>query len=685
MIHTRRKQMANQKSNFMKMARERADHLKKEIRKNDELYYKHSAPEISDAKYDALVQELKDIEQVYPELITSDSPTQTVGSDLGDLGLGRDNHKVPMLSISNAYNNEDLYDFNHFIKKQLLIPQSVNLEFIIEMKIDGASISLTYEGGKLIKALTRGDGTKGEDVTANALVIEDIPNTIPFKGLIEIRGEIYCSKLHFEKMNKEREAAGQHPFANPRNTASGSLKLLDPEVVKERKLRCFAYAVGECPRDFFTTQEDLIKVYRDWGFKTEPNYVIVSNIDSVPDEIKKLEPLRYALDYDIDGLVIKLNDRTLQERLGTRQKSPKWAVAWKFTTEKKETVLESVEWQVGRTGVVTPVANFKTVLVSGTKVSRATLHNIQEIDSLGLKIGDTILVEKAAEIIPKVVSVNLAMRDGSETGIKIPTHCPCCGYELEKEDSYIKCCNDFCKDQLHRKIEHFASRKAMDIDSLGEKTISLLIEKDLIQDFSSLYSLTYEDILGLDGFKEKSARKLYDSIQKSKRMPLAKFLYALGINGIGETIAADIAAEFETLDACMEATISQLMEISGIGDESSSSFYVYFRDPIVKIMMFDFVTNGLDIMNDTTKKDREARRDDRFADKTFVLTGDLGFMTREAAEREIELRGGRTSGSVSKKTHCVIVGENPGSKSKKAKELCIMVITAETFKEMIGK
>lgn len=670
-------------------SQERAEHLRREIARHDDLYYKKASPEISDAQYDALVRELSEIEAQHPDVVVASSPTQNVGSDL-DGGFTQMTHKAPMLSIANCYNEEEFQAFDAQVRRELGL--SCDVIYAVELKIDGASISITYENGMLKNAVTRGDGAKGDDVTENVLTIPQIPRVIPgMKGTVEVRGEIYCPKSVFAALNVERAAAGKPLFANPRNTASGSLKQRDPKEAAKRRLAAIFYTVGYVSDDanLPQTQDGLLDYFRSVGLPTsdaEQKMILASGVSGVMDRVAFWESYRKTLDYETDGLVVKVNDRQRQNILGLRSKSPRWAVAWKYSAEQQETKVESVAWQVGRTGAVTPVANLAPVMLSGTTVRRATLHNPNEIQRLGLRVGDTVLAEKAAEIIPRVVSVVIEKRTGEERDIQIPSHCPSCSEPLciNPDEAVLRCTNVLCPAQAHEKIEHFGSRHAMEIEGLGEKIVGQLIESGLIRDVSDLYVLTEAQLVA-NGFGKRSAQKLVQAISNSKLRPLARFLYALGIRNVGEGTSSDLAKHFSTFEAVRAATREDLRSVSGIGDEIADSLIAFFSDKKQQVIVDLLLEHGVAPEADRSKEIAAANRDETFADKTFVFTGELSGMGRAAAEREVQKRGGRTSGSVSKNTYCVVVGDTPGSKFTKAKALGVMIWTEEQFMDALNK
>lgn len=660
---------------------ERIEELRRLISHHDDLYYRRAAPEISDREYDALVRELAELEGQNPALARPDSPTQQVGSDLTE-GFVTVPHRLPMLSIANTYDAGELRDFDRRVREGLGIEEPI--DYAVELKIDGVAVAITYEDGRMVQALTRGDGTKGDDVTRNVRTIRSIPHQLAGRqrGVLEVRGEIFYPRAAFERMNEEREAAGMKTFANPRNAAAGTLKLLDTAEVATRPLDCFIHSHGYTDRrDLPATHDALLALYRDLGLPINPETVVVRGIDAVLDQVARWETARHALGYDTDGLVIKVNRLDWRELLGATAKSPRWVVAYKFGAQQAESTLESVDWQVGRTGAVTPVANLSPVKLAGTTVRRATLHNVDELERLGLMLGDRVLVEKGGEVIPKVVRALAESRTGAEQPIAIPTHCPSCGSALVRleDEVALRCINSACPAQVLERIRHYASRHAMDIEGLAEKIIEQLSEAGLVRRIPDLYRLTQEQLLTLEGFKEKRSRNLVEAIDRSRRQTLARFLFALGIRFVGTTTAADLARHFRTLEAVRAADLETLVAVEGVGDKVAASVRSFWDTPENAAMVDELLELGVAPQPDTSAVERQATRDEAFAGKTFVLTGELATMTRDAAKAEIERRGGKVSSTVSKKTNAVIAGASPGSKLAKARELGVAVWTEEEF------
>lgn len=666
--------------------RRRAEHLREEIRRHDRLYYEEAAPEISDREYDALVRELDEIEQRHPELRTDDSPIRHVAGAPTE-GFATVRHAVPMLSISNTYNAEELREWDARNRKG--IGTAKPIEYVVELKIDGVAVSLRYEGGRFVLGATRGDGTFGDDITANLRTLRDIPARITVPrgaSVLEVRGEVYFPRKAFEKMNKERTERGEPAFANPRNSAAGTLKLLDSSLVAKRPLAMFAYSVGESDFPLPKTHWELLDYLKELGFPVNPKRQLCASIDEVIDATVEWEEERRTLDYDTDGLVVKVNRRDWQAALGATSRSPRALVAYKFSAEQGQSRLLEVQWGVGRTGAVTPVAIMEPVLLAGTTVKRATLHNLDELERLGIRVGDSIIVEKGGDIIPKVVRVLDSLRTGKEKKIAIPRHCPSCGSELERPEGEValRCLNAACPAQVRERIQHYAGRHAMDIDGLGEKIVDQLVENDLVRDVSDLYLLEVEPLAGLERFGEKSARNLVRAIEESRTRPLARFLFALGMRFVGETSARDLARAFGTLDGFLAAGRDSLVAIEGIGEKVADEIVDFLSKKQNRELIERLRERGVNPEPDRSAAERAVHRSDAFDGKTFVLTGELSAMARNEAKEQIEKRGGKVTGSVSKKTDVVVVGDSPGSKYAKAQELGIETWDEKTFLKKLG-
>ncbi len=663
---------------------EEAARLRAEIARHDELYFRHARPEISDREYDALVARLRAIEAERPELAPPDSPTRRPGSDRSE-GFQSERHLRPMLSMDNTYSVEDVLAFDTRCRKGLaLTPADPPIAYVVELKIDGVGGSLVYEDGRLLRGLTRGDGTRGDVITANLLTLGDIPRElkVPAPGLIEVRGEVYLERADFDRLNRERAARGEETYANPRNTAAGTLKQLDPKLVAERPLRMFAYALGgttqfEPPPTHF----ELLQWLHDAGLRVEPQRSLVSGPDGIARAVAHWDAARHKLPFETDGLVIKVNRRDWQERLGATTKAPRWAVAYKFSAEVAETTLRAVTWQVGRTGRVTPVAELDPVQLAGTEVRRASLHNMSQIAALGVRLGARVLVMKAGEIIPQVTGVAPG-QEGVGESIPPPAACPSCGAPLvEESDKAILCVNAACPAQIAEKLVHFSSRRAMDIEGLGDKTVAQLVAEGRIRDFASIYELDEPKLRGLEGFADRSIELLLAGIERSKGRPLAAFIHALGIPNVGESTAADLARHFVSLGRMRAATREDFLAVHGIGEVTAESLAGFFGLPENRDQLDRLWALGV---RPPDAEPAPAAAHAGFAGRTFVLTGELGGMTREEAKALIEERGGRVSGSVSRKTSVVIAGEAAGGKLAKAKELGVEVWDEATFRDRLA-
>lgn len=663
-------------------AGERIKQLRRELEEHNYRYYVLSQPVITDFEYDMMINELEALEKKFPEFQSDTSPTRHVGSDLTNEFV-QASHTYPMLSLGNTYNEAELRDFDSRIRK--IIPQGV--EYVCELKFDGASISLIYRDGALKQAITRGDGTVGDDVTTNVKTIKSIPwklNKQDLKGEYVVRGEILMPRAVFNKLNEERIAAGLAPFANPRNAASGTLKILDPKVVASRSLDCMVYFVlGE--KLPFTTHYQNLTTASSWGFHVADSLRLCSNIDKVLEFINSWEEKRKTLPYDTDGVVIKVNSLTQQEELGFTAKSPRWAIAYKYKPEEASTRLLSVSFQVGRTGNITPVANLEPVLLSGSTVKRATLHNADQIALLDLHYNDTVFVEKGGEIIPKITGVDKTKREPGTKPVEFISNCPECETPLVKNEGEANhSCPNYlhCPPQIKGRIEHFVSRKAMNIDGLGEETIDLLFSKNLVTDISDLYSLSAEQLIPLDRMGEKSAANIISGIENSKEIPYSRVLFALGIRHVGETVAKTIASRFRTIDDLANALPEQLTTVNEIGPKIAASITAYFADDGNKIMINKLKAAGL---NFEEKQIAEAESN-ALEGKTIVISGVFEKYSREEYKEMIERNGGKNSSSVSKNTSFILAGENMGeSKKEKAIELGVALINENDFLKLLGK
>lgn len=663
-------------------ARGRIEKLRKEIEEHNRNYYVHHSPVISDFEYDLLLNELETLENKFPEFASDDSPTRKVGSDLTN-NFKQYEHKYPMLSLGNTYSEEELRDFNARIEKII----SGQVEFVCELKFDGASISITYKNGVLFRALTRGDGTKGDDVTLNVRTIKGIPQKISGHNTPDefiMRGEILMPRAVFNRLNDERAAEGLQLFANPRNAASGTLKILDPRIVASRHLDCMFYFLlaEELPHD---THFENLKEASSWGFSVPESIRQCKNIDEVFSFINYWESARKELPFDIDGVVIKVNSLSLQEELGFTAKSPRWAIAYKYKAEQGSTKLLSVSFQIGRTGNVTPVANLEPVLLAGTTVKRASLHNADQIALLGLHLNDIVFVEKGGEIIPKIIGVDHSFRNENSSEIEFITNCPECGTLLVRNEGEA---NHFCPNYLHcppqlkGRIEHFISRKAMDIDGLGEETVDLLFNNKLIRNYADLYDLKADQLIPLERLGSKSAENIIKSITSSLKTPFARVLYALGIRHVGETVAKTIAKNFRSIDDLMRADLEQLTAIHEIGPKIAASIISFFADEDNILIVARLKEYGIQFQ----KEEEPQKASESLKGKSILISGVFQKHTREEYKALIESHGGRNVTSLSSSTSFILAGENMGpSKKAKAEEEGVSLINENDFLKLINE
>lgn len=653
-----------------KEAKKRVAQLTKEIRHHNELYYNQDSPEISDFEYDALTRELKAIEKEYPELITPDSPTQKVGGAAQSL-FSPVAHAVKMESLQDVFSIEELREFGDKIDTSRTV-------FSVEPKIDGLSVSLEYSGGRFVRGSTRGDGSTGEDVTANLMQIESIPHTINFDGDLEVRGEVYMPKKSFLKLVERQELLGEAPAKNPRNAAAGSLRQKNSAITASRGLDIFLFNIQSIDGKDFNSHIDSLDFLKRLGFNVLPFYTKCNTIDEAIAEVDKIGENRGSYEFDIDGAVIKADNLSYREELGSTAKYPRWAVAFKYPPEEKETVLKSIEINVGRTGALTPTAEFEPIQLAGTTVSRAVLHNEDFINEKQIGIGDTIVVRKAGEIIPEVLAVSRHC-EGSVV-FKMPTHCPSCGALVSRAEgeAVIRCTNSDCPAQLLRNLIHFTSRDAMDIEGLGPAVLEQLVDADLVHNIVDLYTLDFDKVMALDRIGEKSTQNMFDAIEKSKQNDLSRLITALGIRHIGTKAAKLLSERFLDIDAIMSASTEQLLSIEGFGEILANSAVEYFAIEDNRNMIHRLKELGVNTVS------TKSVAGDKFAGMTFVLTGTLPTYTRSAAAEIIESFGGKVSGSVSKKTTYVLAGEEAGSKLDKANALGVTVIDEEEFNKMIS-
>ena len=657
--------------------------LRNEIRRHEDLYYVLDSPEISDKEYDELVEKLQALEQKNPELITPDSPTQRVGGRPAE-GFPEVVHRLPMLSLDNSYNIDELRAFDERCRR---LADGRPLEYVAELKIDGLSLSLQYLDNVLTRGVTRGDGRIGEEVTQNARTIRSVPLRLKSAAKtigadIEVRGEVFIPLDVFRNTNAEREEQGEPRYANPRNAASGAIRQLDSKLVARRKLDMFAYDLFVNGRKPFATHWESLNWLVDAGFRVNPNRALCKSIDDLIDFANEKEELRDELNYEIDGLVVKVNSTALQDDFGTTSKAPRWAIAYKYPARQASTKVLKIVVQVGRTGALTPVANLEPVFLAGTTVSRATLHNEDEIERLDVREGDWVMIEKSGEIIPKVLSVIKTKRTGKEKKFKPPTHCPVCGGEISRPEGEVvaRCVAADCDAQLMGRLIHFASRRAMRIEGLGEVLVVQLVEAKLVKDVGDLYSLTLDQVISLPRMAKKSATNLLDQIEASKSRDLSNLIYALGIRHVGERTAGILAKHTGSLENLSKASAEELDDIPEIGLTVAQSVRDWFDDKGNRQLCDRLRAAGV---RTELEKAREGTADERFAGKQFVLTGRMESFTRDEARALIEARGGRVNSSVSKKTDYVIAGEEAGSKLDKATELGVTVIDEKAFKKMI--
>lgn len=662
-------------------ALERIRFLRNELNRHNYLYYVKAQPEISDYDYDQLLRELIDLEKQFPEFDDPNSPSRRVGSDISQEFV-QVRHKYPMLSLANAYSFSELTDFDNRIRKALPEP----FQYVCELKFDGVAIGLTYRNGRLVQAVTRGDGTMGDDVTVNVRTIRTIPLELhgaDFPEEFEIRGEIFMPRNVFDEINSEREDIGETPFANPRNAAAGTLKLLNSAEVARRKLDCtLYYLLGEnLPAD--NHYENMLKA-KEWGFKVSEHMTLCKNLTEVQHFIEHWDKARKKLPFDTDGVVIKINSYRQQNLLGLTAKTPRWAVAFKYKPERVSTELLSVDFQVGRTGAVTPVANLKPVKLAGTTVKRASLHNADQIQLLDIRVGDWVFVEKGGEIIPKIIGVDQSKRSLFSKPIDFPGACPECGTTLVRPEGEARhfCPNQYgCPPQIKGRIEHFISRKALNIDGLGEETVALLFDNNLIRDAADLYSLTREQLLALDRFADKSADNAIMSIEKSKSVPFPRVLFGIGIRYVGETTAKKLAQHFGSIDAIATATVEQLVEVEDVGDRIALSIIEFFSDERNRMLIDKLKAAGVQMAVSSADT---SLLSDRLKGMSIVISGTFSRVSRDELKELIARHGGKNVSSISASTSLLIAGENMGpAKLEKATKLGIKIIDEEEFFRII--
>jgi len=659
------------------------NYLKLVIQEHDHRYYVLDDPQISDHEYDSLLRELKDLEDSHPELITSDSPTQRVGgSPISE--FNQIQHSKPMLSLGNAFGIDELEAFNKRINDTL---DANDVEFNAELKFDGLAVTILYENGIMKYAATRGDGSVGEDVTHNIKTIKTIPLKLHGENhprIFEVRGEVLMDKNDFKELNEYQISLGQKTFANPRNAAAGSLRQLDPKITAKRKLKFYAYSLGQVDQDLeLTNHTDILEYIHNAGVPISSYSQRVVGINQMQHFYEDILKKRNSLPFDIDGIVYKVNSIKNQENLGYVSKAPRWAIAYKFPAEEAETVVNDINVQVGRTGVITPVARLQPVFVSGVTVTNATLHNEDEMLRKDIRIGDSVIVRRAGDVVPEVVRVIKENRPSTAKVFKMPQYCPICNSQVIRIDGEAaqRCTGQLkCEAQAKQAISHYVSRKAMNIDGLGAKIIDHFFEKGMIKNISDIYQLDYEEIQKMEGFGEKSAENLKDAIELSKNTTLAKFIYALGIRNVGEATSKDIVKKLGTLDNLMKASIDDFLEINDIGPVVAQSLHQFFQEDENKFIINNIIEFGV-------KWDDQAQNvsnDQKLNQQTLVITGTLENFSRDEIKELIENNGGKVSGSVSKKTSYVIIGDNPGSKADKAAELGVKVINEKQLMELLN-
>ena len=659
-------------------AKKRIEELRKETAYHAKKYYDDDAPEISDFEYDMLMLELRNLEKQYPEFVSDESLTQKVGGTVKE-GFQKVTHEVPLQSLQDIFDFEELYAFDNRMKEQAE-KYGKELKYVVETKIDGLSAALEYKNGEFVRGATRGNGQVGEDVTNNMLTIKSIPKKLKENIDITVRGEVFIGKEEFEKLNEERALNEEQLFANARNAAAGSLRQLDSNITAKRPLDIFIFNVQKSETREFKSHIESLDYLADLGFNVNPVRIVCNNIEEVVNAINKIGEERKDLSFGIDGAVIKVDDLELREKIGSTAKVPKWAIAYKYPPEKKETILKDIICQVGRTGAITPLAILEPVVVAGSTISKTTLHNEDFIKEKDIRIGDHIFIQKAGDVIPEVVEVLKEKRTGKEVIFEMPKTCPVCGAEVVREfgESVNRCIGIECPAKMLRNIVHFVSREAMNIDGLGESIIEQLIEKGLINNIADIYYLKYEDISSLKKEGDKFTKNLLNAINESKNNDLDRVICSLGIRNVGTKLSKTLAKEFRSMDKLMEADIVRLNGINDVGEITADNIYEFFKQEQTIDLIQRLKDAGVNM-----EYLQEESGDERFYGKTFVLTGSLEKYTRDEASKIIERLGGKTSSSVSKKTSYVLAGEDAGSKLTKAQNLGVTVITEQEFEEMI--
>ena len=658
------------------------ERLRSEIRRHEYLYNVLDDPEISDAEFDKLMNRLKEMEAEFPRLRAPDSPTARVGGNVRE-GFVKVQHAVPMVSLDNAFSFESLGDFDRRVCE---LTGREKIDYVAEHKFDGLSISLRYEDGYLARGVTRGDGTTGEDVTANVKTIRSIPLSIDASLLkksglpkeFEVRGEVLMSRKAFEALNEQQAARGEKIFKSPRNSAAGSVRVLDPKITASRRLDFFAYYLLVGGKPARKRLSEMLEVLREIHFRASDDWKLCHGVKDVEKYIEQWDAKREKLPYEIDGVVVKVDEVALQNELGYTSKAPRWAIAYKYPARQETTLLRAIEVSVGRTGVLTPFAVFEPVTIGGVTVSKSTLHNLDEVRRLNVHAGDTVLVERAGEVIPHVLKV--VKHGKEEIEFEMPTKCPVCGARVHKDEEQVayRCVNVSCPARRRESLLHFAGRHAMNIDGLGEKIVVQLLEKNLVKDFSDIYKLDLETVAGLDRMAEKSAQNLLEEIEASKKAPLARLIYALGIDYVGERTGQLLAAHFESLEKLANASEEELMEVAEVGPKVAQGVADFFSEPVNKKLIERLKAAGVNM-----KEARQAPKGTKFAGMTFVFTGTLVNRSREQAEALVAQQGGKAGSSVSKKTNYVVVGSDPGSKFDKAKALGVPTLDEAGFEKLL--
>ena len=666
-----------------KDAEKKIEALREKIRYHEYLYYVVDNPEISDAEFDKLTRQLKDLEAEHPELVTADSPTQRVGGKPRE-GFVKVPHSSPMLSLDNTYSEEELRDWERRVHE---LSGRKDVDYVCELKLDGMSLALIYEEGKLVRGITRGDGSVGEDVTLNVRTVRSVPLSIPKEKLkkagipadFEVRGELLMPTESFKKINEERERNGLPTFANPRNFTAGTVRQLDSNITAARRLDYFPYILLQNGRTYFDRHSKTLEALHASGFKVNPNHKLVRSMDEVWAFIQQWEEKRDSLPYEIDGIVIKVDRTSLQDELGFTGKAPRWAIAYKYAARGAVTKLENVRWQVGRTGKLTPVAELTPVAIGGTTVRNATLHNMDEIERLGVKIGDWVRVERGGDVIPKVVEVDKEHPRGRKE-IEAPEKCPVCGTKVVRTEGEVdyRCVNANCPAKLRETILHFASRGVMNIDGMGDALVNQLTERGLVKNVADIYKLTKDDLLSLERMGDKSAQNILDEIENSKKLPLERVIYGLGIRMVGERTAQFLAEHFGSMEALESAGVEELQDVNEVGPRIAESIAEFFGIAANRKLVERLREAGLKLTG------QKKQRGTKLVGKTFVLTGTLAHFTRDEAKKMIEDAGGKVTGSVSKKTDYVVAGTDAGSKLDKAKELGVHVIDEKEMQRIVG-